>query len=309
MMASLPAGAQPKSSGFVYFGNQILSLKVMLIFYQGDDCCGHDWLSLPHMKIPFFQVDAFSARPFHGNPAAVCPLDEWLDDDTLQRIAEENNLSETAFFVRRTEGTYHLRWFTPLHEVDLCGHATLATAHVLYTSLGYGAKSVTFETRSGDLIVTRTPSGYEMDFPADYPEPVQLEGLDGILGAEVIHVCKGISDLLVEVANEAVIRNLSPDFRRMAALPFRGCIVTAPGSDTDIVSRCFYPAYGIDEDPVTGSAHTTLFSYWSRKWERNAFTAEQLSSQRGLVRGRVHGDRIILSGEAVLVIEGSIHLP
>ncbi len=260
------------------------------------------------MKIPIYQVDAFAAGVFEGNPAAVCPLEGWIDDQILQQIAEENNLSETAFFVHEPDGSFHLRWFTPVHEVDLCGHATLATAHVLFACLGYSEEVIRFNTRSGELTVTRTSAGYDMEFPSDYPRAAAVEGIGEILGASPLAVMEGVSDLLVEVKDETTVRQLDPDFRKMAELPYRGCIVTAPGSETDIVSRCFYPAYGIDEDPVTGSAHTTLFSYWSRKWERDELTAAQLSKRGGFIRGRVLKDRVILSGQAVVYLTGEINI-
>ena len=258
------------------------------------------------MKLPIYQVDAFSSHVFGGNPAAVCPLEAWIDDRSLQQIAEENNLSETAFFVPESDDSFHLRWFTPVNEVDLCGHATLATAHVLFACMGYSNKLIRFNTRSGELVVSRSGQGYDMEFPADYPEPAAVENLEEILGIKPLAVSRGISDLLVEVEDEKAIRQLDPDFRLMAELPFRGCIVTAPGSETDIASRCFYPAYGIDEDPVTGSAHTTLFSYWSRRWKRDHLTAVQLSKRGGIIEGRVRGNRVILSGNAVLYLKGEI---
>ena len=258
------------------------------------------------MKLKLFQVDAFTDHVFGGNPAAVCPLDNWLEDHILQQIALENNLSETAFFVKNVDDTYQLRWFTPLKEVDLCGHATLASAHVIFTYMDYQDPEIIFRSRSGDLRVKRSSNGYSMDFPADYPEETSSEGLEAILGVPVKGAWKGVSDLLVEVADQPAVQKLNPDFRAMAALPFRGVIVTAPGTATDIVSRCFYPAYGVDEDPVTGSAHTTLFSFWGRRWGRDRLTASQLSRRGGRVGGEIRGERIILSGEAVSYLIGEI---
>lgn len=256
--------------------------------------------------IPIYQVDAFAKEVFTGNPAAVCPLERWLPDETLQKIAAENNLSETAFFVRHENGSFHLRWFTPVKEVDLCGHATLAAAYVLYERLGYGASSIDFHTRSGLLTVVKSGIGFSMDFPSDYPTQIDHEPYLSVFNCEISGAYQGVADVLIEVASQDVVENLDPDFRRMASFPARGFIVTAPGRNSDIVSRCFYPAYGINEDPVTGSAHTTLFSHWGRKWMKSSMTAIQLSKRRGYIWGELRDDRVILSGSAVCYLEGLI---
>ena len=261
------------------------------------------------MEIALFQADAFTHRLFSGNPAAVCPLETWLPDETLQAIAMENNLSETAFFVREKQNIYHLRWFTPVSEVDLCGHATLATAHVMYACLGYELPEIHFETRSGRLTVYRLDDGYLMDFPNDPVTESDFPGMPDILGCDVLFSGQGVTDILVEVQDQKTVEGLSPDFRAMAGLSGRGVIVTAPGMDADIASRCFYPAYGIDEDPVTGSAHTTLFTYWGEKWGKSHMSAVQLSARRGWIQGELVDNRVRLKGNAVLYLKGALTLP
>jgi PhzF family phenazine biosynthesis protein len=261
------------------------------------------------MELAMYQADAFTSRLFAGNPAAVCPLEGWLPDHTMLSIAEENNLSETAFFVREKDNIYTLRWFTPVSEVDLCGHATLATAHVMYNQLGYQLPEIHFETRSGRLTVYRVHDGYLMDFPNDPVRETACPDMAGILGCQPLFVGEGVTDYLVEVKDQQTVESLKPDFRAMAALGGRGVIVTAPGENTDIVSRCFYPAYGIDEDPVTGSAHTTLFTYWGSKWDKTRMTAMQLSARKGWIEGEIQGERIRLKGSAVTYLSGTIYLP
>lgn len=257
------------------------------------------------MKLPIYQIDAFAERPFEGNPAAVCPLDDWLPDDVLQSIAGENNLAETAFYVGR-DGSYELRWFTPLKEVDLCGHATLAAAHVLFTSGGLTATRVTFQTRSGALHVFREGELLTLDFPA-WP-PVRCEvppALPAALGAMPAE-CHRAMDYLAVFESEDAIRNLAPDFRRLQLLDLRGVIVTAAGSTSDFVSRFFAPNVGIDEDPATGSAHCTLAPYWANRLGRPVLTARQLSKRTGQLRCRVEGGRVFISGRTVPYLEGTI---
>jgi PhzF family phenazine biosynthesis protein len=260
------------------------------------------------MKLRQFQVDAFASRAFEGNPAAVCPLDEWLPDAVLQSIAEENNLSETAFFVPSENG-FHLRWFTPVSEVDFCGHATLATAHVLYDVLGYRKTPVVFGTRSGEMTVERDNDLYAMNFPSQAPKPCAppqalLAGI-GACPTEVL----AAADYMAVFENEAVVRSLQPDFSRLGELELRGVIATAPGEQCDFVSRFFAPRYGIDEDPVTGSAHCELTPYWSARLGKTVMQARQISRRGGDVLCQAAGDRVVLKGGAVTFMEGQIEVP
>lgn len=263
------------------------------------------------MKLPFAQIDAFADRPFTGNPAAVIPLDAWLDDATLQAIAEENNLSETAFLVPDTSDAadHELRWFTPAVEVALCGHATLASGHYVLTR-DQDRDLVRFRTRqSGVLEVARHGDGYLMALPAYPPAPEEVPGLLVALGVtrgETLRHPRGY-DLTVLDNAEAVLA-LTPDFRALAAIGDTLNIVTAPGSDTDVISRVFAPAAGIDEDPVTGSAHSVLVPYWAQRLGRARFTAYQASRRGGHVGCELDGERVILAGKCVTVIEGSFAL-
>jgi PhzF family phenazine biosynthesis protein len=259
------------------------------------------------LELRQFQVDAFTHRPFAGNPAAVCPLDEWLPDALLQSIAAENNLSETAFFVP-SGSDFHLRWFTPVTEIDLCGHATLASAHVLFEALGYQRTHVRFETRSGVLTVGRDGDAYAMDFPAQQPQtcaaPQAL--LDG-LGARPAEVLAA-EDYMAVFDTQAQVHSLNPDFARLRTLDRRGVIATAPGSDVDFVSRFFAPGAGIDEDPVTGSAHCALAPYWSGRLGRNRMQARQISSRGGELQCEVSGARVVLKGAAVTFMQAEIRV-
>jgi len=259
------------------------------------------------MKIRQYQVDAFARRVFEGNPAAVCPLDAWLRDELLQAIAAENNLSETAFFVPAEKG-FQLRWFTPLAEVDLCGHATLASAHVLFEILGYPGPAIEFETRGGTLIVERKGGLLAMDFPALPPQPCAppealIEGL-GRPPAEVL----AAEDYIAVFDDEAVIRALAPDLAKLRGLDLRGVCVTAPGSSTDFVSRFFAPKLGVPEDPVTGSAHCELAPYWSSRLGKTRLKAWQGSRRGGEVLCEMKGNRVTLSGSAVTFMEGVIDI-
>ena len=257
------------------------------------------------MKIKQYQVDAFATRAFEGNPAAVCPLESWLNDGLLQAIAEENNLSETAFFVPSDKG-FRLRWFTPASEVDLCGHATLATAHVIFETLGYTKQAITFETRSGDLFVERKGKQLEMNFPASPPTPRELpETLVKGLGQRPIEVLAA-GDYLAVFDSEATIRAISPDMALLGQLDLRGVIITAPGTDVDFVSRFFAPKFGIPEDPVTGSAHCTLAPYWAGRLGKRLLSARQVSKRCGSLTCELKGDRVLLSGSAVTVMEAEI---
>jgi PhzF family phenazine biosynthesis protein len=263
------------------------------------------------MRLPFAQIDAFADRPFTGNPAAVMPLDHWLDDRVLQAIAEENNLAETAFFIPDASGEadYELRWFTPAVEVALCGHATLASGHYLLTC-EQDRDLVRFRTRkAGVLEVARRGDGYLMALPAYAPQPEPVPGLLEALGverAETLRHPRGYDLTVLESAD--AVRALQPDFRALAALGDTLNIVTAPGDETDVMSRVFAPAAGIDEDPVTGSAHSVLVPYWAQRLGRNHFTAYQASRRGGHVDCELAGDQVILGGKCVTVIEGEFRL-
>lgn len=263
------------------------------------------------MKLPFAQIDAFAGKPFTGNQAAVMPLDAWLDDDVLQAIAEENNVAETAFFLPDASGAadYELRWFTPAVEVALCGHATLASGHFVL-SAEPARHRVTFRTRkAGILEVAREGTGYAMALPAYPPQPKPLPELLRALGISEAETLRhpGGYDLTVLDSAEAVLA-LTPDFRALAAIGDTLNIVTAPGRDTDVISRVFAPAAGIDEDPVTGSAHSVLTPYWAKRLGRDSFTAYQASKRGGHVACTLAGDRAILGGTCVTVIEGEFRL-
>lgn len=256
------------------------------------------------------QVDAFTSRPFGGNPAAVCLLPEPADESWMQNVAREMNLSETAFLVRRHDGSFELRWFTPTVEIDLCGHGTLASAHVLWED-GYleWTAQANFHTLSGPLSAVRRDDWIEMDFPAQPDEPVSApDGLAAALGAEPAYVGRNRFDYIVELDSEAALRSLAPDFRRLRDLGVRGVIVTARAESAglDFVSRFFAPSSGIDEDPVTGSAHCCLAPYWQRRLDRDTFTAWQASERGGEVRCVVRGDRVQLCGQAVTVMRATL---
>ncbi|MES2441723.1 MAG: PhzF family phenazine biosynthesis protein [Pseudomonadota bacterium] len=259
------------------------------------------------MKLPFVQIDAFADRPFTGNPAAVMPLEAWLADDILQAIAAENNLAETAFLIPDASGAadYELRWFTPAVEVALCGHATLASGHYILGKFP-DRERVTFRTRkAGILEVARDGERYRMALPAYPPAPQPLPAILAALGIEAGETLRhpGGYDLVVLDSAEAVLA-LQPDFRALAAEGDTLNIVTAPGVDTDVVSRVFAPAAGIDEDPVTGSAHSVLTPYWAARLGRDSFTAYQASPRGGHVACTLAGDRAILGGACVTLIEG-----
>jgi PhzF family phenazine biosynthesis protein len=265
------------------------------------------------IEIPCFQVDAFSPRPFAGNPAAVCPLEAWLPDAVMQSIAAENALSETAFFVARAGGDFDLRWFTPAVEVDLCGHATLASALVLFERLEPGRAAVTFHTRSGPLQVERDGELLAMELPAWPPREVAAsEEVERALGCRPREVLLG-RDLVVVVDSAEEVRLLVPDMARVAALDAFAVCVTAPGggrdADVDFVSRFFAPAKGVPEDPVTGSAHCQLVPYWAARLGTTRLRARQVSRRGGELEGELCGDRVRLRAPACLVKTGAILLP
>lgn len=258
--------------------------------------------------LKMYQVDAFTGTLFSGNPAAICPLDEWLPDQYMQHIARENNLSETAFFIPSDEG-FKLRWFTPTVEIDLCGHATLATAHVIYHHLGYDQELIRFQTLSGELTVGRNGSGYVMDFPCDTLQKQESpEALVLGLGLQPQETWRGKDDYLVLLKNEKELLSITPDFRSMRRLEARGVIITAPGEHCDFVSRFFAPQSGVNEDPVTGSAHTSLTPYWAKKLGKSELSALQLSQRRGTIFCTLKGDRVLLRGQAVTYMQAELDL-
>ncbi len=261
------------------------------------------------MAQTIFQVDAFTDKPFAGNPAGVCILSEPRDESWMQNVAREMNLSETAFLLKEQDG-FNLRWFTPAVEVDLCGHATLASAHILWEE-GYlkPEEQARFNTRSGLLTAERQDDWIEMNFPATPEEPAEAPAdLIEALGVPAAYVGKNRFDYLVEVDSEEVVRNMQPDFTLLAKVPARGIMVTSIPStqDYDFVSRFFAPQVGINEDPVTGSAHCCLGPYWNKRLEKNEFVACQASARGGIIRVRVDGDRVYLGGQAVTVLRAEL---
>lgn len=261
---------------------------------------------MPRMQLDLFVVDAFTSKPFGGNPAAVCPLNRWLPARTMQAIAAQNNLSETAFFVRRGE-RYGLRWFTPACEVPLCGHATLASAHVLFEHLGARARRLAFDTRSGELTAVRRGRALELELPARPPERVKLDPrFSRALGRAPREAWQGIYPLFV-YAKDDDVRELEPDFAALGELGGGVAIVTAPGSGrVDFVSRFFAPKKGIPEDPVTGSAHATLVPYWAQRLGRTRLVARQVSRRVGELNCELASDRVLLVGRARTYLVGRI---
>ncbi|MBC7388636.1 MAG: PhzF family phenazine biosynthesis protein [Opitutaceae bacterium] len=258
------------------------------------------------MKLPIYQVDAFTDTLFKGNPAAVCPLDTWLPDSTMQKIAFENNLAETAFFVK--EGNvFNIRWFTPTVEVELCGHATIASVHVLKNHLNSRSNFFSFKSKSGVLTVEVRGNLYVLNFPSDKLEKVNVphEFVEG-LGAIPSEAFKGKTDYLLVFDSEDQIKQFQPDWGLLSQVSARGVCVTAKGNDCDFVSRFFAPQSGINEDPVTGSAHTTLVPYWFRKTGKNEFKAKQVSERGGELFCKYLGERIEIGGKAISYLEGAI---
>lgn len=264
------------------------------------------------MRNPIYQVDAFTEVLFGGNPAAVVPLQSWPDDALLQAIAAENNLSETAFFVGGA-GRYRLRWFTPTDEVDLCGHATLATAHVLFEHRGFDGEVLRFDTRSGELRVRRSPGGMTMDFPAArMVDTTPDSAVCAALGAEAEAAAIAAENpwqVLYAFSEEAQVAALAPDFRALAAASPFAVIVTAPGDHADFVSRFFGPQVGVDEDPVTGSAHCSLVPYWAQRLGRNTLRARQISARGGELVCELRGERVMMTGRAITFLQGEFCMP
>lgn len=263
------------------------------------------------MELPIYQVDAFTSRLFGGNPAAICPLEEWLPDATLQAIAAENNLAETAYFIQRASGKYDLRWFTPALEIDLCGHATLAAAKVIFDHLETGIEAVAFETRSGELRVKRQGTLLELDFPARRPERMGDHArLAAALGVTPLEVWKS-RDHLVVLESAGAVRGLKPDMRKLSECEdVFAVIVTGPGEgEIDFVSRFFAPKAGIDEDPVTGSAHCTLVPYWADRLGKTQLRARQVSARVGDLWCELRdGDRVAMAGDGVEYLRGVIRV-
>lgn len=259
------------------------------------------------MNLKIYQVDAFTNKLFGGNPAAVVPLESWLPDNLLQSIAAENNLAETAFYIKN-ESRFHIRWFTPKAEVDLCGHATLATAYVLFNVYGYDGE-VSFDSRSGILSVAKEGDWLTLDFPADNLERIEpTEKLIRSFDKAPKEIYKGVMDYLFVYNDQKEIEQVKPDLIQIAKFGTRGIIITAKGNEADFVSRYFAPGVGISEDPVTGSAHTTLMPYWTKVSGKNELTARQLSERGGFLKCKLEGERVKISGEAVLYLTGEINV-
>ena len=259
------------------------------------------------MKLSLYQIDAFANKVFEGNPAAVIPLEDWLPAKTMQLIASENNLSETAFFCP-SDNNYEIRWFTPNGEVELCGHATLASAYVLFNILNYKTEQIEFNSLSGSLIVKKINDLYRLDFPSQKPIKCKMPSLltEG-LGRESNNCYKN-EDYLVVFETEDEIANINPDFNKLKNLDSRGVIITAPGLNYDFVSRAFFPKYGILEDPVTGSAHTKLIPYWAKKFEKSKLIAKQISKRGGELFCENNKNRVYISGHAMLYMKGEIEI-
>jgi PhzF family phenazine biosynthesis protein len=256
------------------------------------------------MRLPIHQIDAFASRPFEGNPAAVLPLQQWLPDALMQSIALENNLSETVFLVKEPEG-WRIRWFTTVTEVDLCGHATLASAWLILNELEPGAHKVDFQSRSGPLSVAREGDRLVLDFPSrpGRPAPELMEPVTHALGVRPIEV-RLARDLMAVLPDEAAVRAVKPDMEALSGLPCMGTLVTAPSQTWDFVSRCFFPGDGVPEDPVTGSAHCTLIPYWAERLGKKQLRAFQASARGGELACEFVGDRVRIRGQAVKVLEG-----
>ncbi len=258
------------------------------------------------MKLTLYQVDAFAEKVFQGNPAAVIPLQEWLPDETMQNIALENNLSETAFFVPVKNG-FHIRWFTPLAEVDLCGHATLATAHVLFNHLDYKKKEINFQSRSGILKVKKQNELIVLDFPASELKEIDIpDNLKSAFKYEAVKCVKGRDDIMLVFNSEKEVINLNPDTQKIIQSKIRGIIATAISNQYDFVSRFFAPAVGVNEDPVTGSAHTLLIPFWSNELGKTALLAKQVSKRGGILDCKYLGERVEIGGKAVTYLIGEI---
>jgi PhzF family phenazine biosynthesis protein len=259
-----------------------------------------------NMKITLYQVDAFAGKLFSGNPAAVCILEQWLPDALMQNIAMENNLAETAFIVKEPKGL-HIRWFTPATEVRLCGHATLASAHVIFNHLNESKPEISFNSLSGELKVRKEGNELTLNFPADIMQEIEPPvAITEAIGLSPDKAYKGKTDFMLICQDQSVVEKIRPDMRKLKETQARGVIVTAPGKKSDFVSRFFAPAVGVDEDPVTGSAHTSLIPYWSKRLGKTEMSAIQLSSRRGYLKCKYLGDRVEIGGTAVTFLVGEI---
>ena len=255
-----------------------------------------------------YQVDAFNNEIFKGNPAAVCPLKEWISEELMQHIAEENNLSETAFFVKN-KSSFDIKWFTPACEIDLCGHATLAAAHIIFTELNYAEKVLEFNSKSGKLTVKKNKDWYTLNFPSEEVQEIETPTLlKQALNVPIIKTYKGKWKLLVELENETTITNLEPNFNLLSQLESNGIIVTSKGNSSDFVSRFFAPKLNINEDPVTGSAHTLLIPFWAKKLHKNKLDALQLSKRVGVLKCHYLNERVEMSGQAITYLKGQLTL-
>ena len=255
------------------------------------------------MKLSLYQIDAFTSEVFKGNPAAVVPLDVWVADELMQQIAAENNLSETAFFVSEDDG-YRLRWFTPVAEVDMCGHATLASAYVLFECLGYEKETIIFKTISGRLEVSKCSNGYTMDFPLQSLQVCDIsKQIEAAFGIKPVATFASM-DYVVVFEDEATVKSAKPNISLLKEFDLRGVCITAKGDDTDIVLRFFAPKIGVDEDPVTGSAMTQVIGYWADKLQKETLSVKQLSQRGGKAVCYLHGNRVVISGDAVKYLDG-----
>jgi PhzF family phenazine biosynthesis protein len=255
-----------------------------------------------------YQVDAFTNELFKGNPAAVCPLTKWISAELMQTIAEENNLSETVFFVENKNG-FEIKWFTPTCEIDLCGHATLAAAHIIFTELNYTKNTIEFSSKSGVLTVEKKEDWYTLNFPSEEIKQIETpQLLQEALNAPIKKTFVGNWKCMVELENEETIKNLQPNFSKLTELEFPGIIVTSKGNKVDFVSRFFAPKIGINEDPVTGSAHTVLIPYWAKKLNLNKLNAIQLSKRTGFLKCEYLNNRVEMSGQAITYLKGQLTL-
>ena len=261
------------------------------------------------MQLRMFQVDAFATKLFSGNPAAVVILESDIDENLMQSIAAENNLSETAF-VNIIRNPIGIRWFTPTTEVELCGHATLATAKILFGNYPHVVgDEIVFQSKRGALKVFQSEDLTVLDFPANKPKVLKIDlAFEKALGDEPVSLLRGRDDYLVVFDNQSQIEEIKPNFQDLAKLNARGVVISAPGHKVDFVSRCFYPQTGINEDPVTGSAHTMLIPYWAEEMNKNKFVAHQLSSRGGELQCSLNGDRVLIAGHSVVFLEGTISI-
>lgn len=259
------------------------------------------------MRLPIYQIDAFATKTFEGNPAAVCPLESWLEPKQMQAIAAENNLAETAFFVREGDA-YAIRWFTPTTEVDLCGHATLASAFVLFEYYNVEQTTVTFTSRSGELFVSRQERSLNLDFPLSMPTPCEVPQAIRNAFTPAPIACYKAEDYIVIFEHEDAILHANPNFEALKALDLRGIAITAQSQTFDFVTRFFAPNFGINEDPVTGSAFTQLAPYWAEQLDKTELIAKQLSQRGGIVRCNIKNNRLIITGEAVCYLKGEIQI-